>query len=117
MGKGKIWAPATPKPLNYSSSKFEGDYVRDTILKILSRSDKGFCFRACTILRTEMFTWVLNPTTANLSQDAITNVDAKYVKRHGFAKGCAQVSGSQNQNLAYTPFFQKPRHFGFALFR
>jgi len=42
------------------------------------------------------------------SQDAPTNVDAKYVKRRGSAQGCA-FSGSQNQNLH--PLFSKPDNF------
>jgi len=36
------------------------------------------------------------------SQDAPTNIDAKYVKRRGSGQRCA-FSGSQNQNLTFTP--------------
>jgi len=32
------------------------------------------------------------------SQDATTDINAKYVKRHGSAQGCV-VSGSQNQKI------------------
>jgi len=36
------------------------------------------------------------------SQDATTDIDAKYVKRRGPAQGCA-FWGSQHQNLTPTP--------------
>jgi len=67
--------------------------------------DKGFRFRACATLRTivysAIFFWVLEITR---SQDATTDIDAKYVKSRGSAQGCA-FSGSQNQNLTSThPF-------------
>ena len=38
------------------------------------------------------------------SQDASTDFDAKYVKRRGFAQGCA-FWGSQNQKLSFIPLF------------
>jgi len=47
--------------------------------------------------------WVLNPAQ---SQDAHTEFEAKYVKRHVSVHGCA-FSGSQNQNLTFTPPFRK----------
>ena len=44
-------------------------------------------------------------------QDAATDIDAKYVKRHGSMQECF-FSGSQNQNLTFTPLFLPNRHFG-----
>ena len=44
------------------------------------------------------------------SQDATTDIDAKYVKRRGSVQGCA-FSGPQNQILTFTPAvltFAKP---------
>jgi len=38
------------------------------------------------------------------SQDPTTDINAKYVKRHGSVQGCA-FWGSQNQNLTSTPPF------------
>jgi len=38
------------------------------------------------------------------TQDATTDIDAKYVKRHGSVQGCA-VLGSQNHTLTSTPPF------------
>jgi len=76
--------------------------------KISSRSDKGFRFCACAILRIKLFTrlfvrffWVLQII---YSQDARTDFDAKYVKRRGSAQGCA-FWGSQNQKLIFSPPF------------
>ena len=55
------------------------------------------------------FFWVL---TITYSQDATRDIDAKYVKRRGFAQGCVFL-GSQNQNLIFTPPFpQKPPFWG-----
>ena len=58
--------------------------------KTLFRSDKGFRFRACTTSRTIVHSailfWVL---TITYSQDATTNINAKYIKRCGSAQGYA----------------------------
>jgi len=42
--------------------------------------------------------------TITYSQDATTDINAKYVKRRGSAQGCA-FRVSQNQNLTSTPPF------------
>jgi len=73
--------------------------------KILFRSDKGFRFRACATSRTigdsAIFFWVLEIT---YSQDATTDIDAKYVIRRGSVQGCA-FWGSENHTLTSTPPF------------
>jgi len=52
--------------------------------------------------------YFLGVLTITYSQDANTDINAKYVKRRGSAQGCA-FWGSQNQNLASTPpFSPKP---------
>jgi len=57
---------------------------------ILFRSDKGFCFRARvnsrTTVNSAILFWVLEIT---YSQDATTDINAKYVRRRGTVQGCA----------------------------
>jgi len=45
--------------------------------------------------------WILEIT---YSQDATTDIDAKYVKRRGSVQRCA-ICGSQNHTLTSTPTF------------
>jgi len=80
---------------------------------MLFRSDKGFHFRACDTSRTigdsAIFEGVLEIT---YSQDANTDVDAKYIKIRGSAQGCA-FWGSQKPTFnIYTPFSLKTAIFG-----
>jgi len=74
---------------------------------MLSRSNKGLV-SAHARLRTPNcllgYFWVF------YSQDSTTGIDAKYVKRRGFAQGCA-FSGSQNPNLTLTLLFPQNRPF------
>jgi len=81
--------------------------------QILFRSDKGFRFRACatsrTIVESAIFLGVLEIT---YSQDATTDIVAKYGKRRGSVQGCA-FWGSQNHTLTSTPpFYPKTAIFG-----
>jgi len=80
--------------------------------KIYSRSDKGFCFRACATSRTKLFTPLFfGVQEITYSQDAPTNFDAQYVKRRGSWQGCAFLE-SQNLNLTFIlPFSQKTANF------
>ena len=73
--------------------------------RILFRSDKGFRFRACATSRTIVYLAIfLGVLEITYSQDATTDIDAKYVKRRVSAQGCA-FWGSQNQTLTSTPPF------------
>jgi len=82
---------------------------------LLSRSDEGFCFHACATSRTKLFTRLFFGSIT-YSQDATTDIDAKYVKRRGSTQGCA-LSGSQNHNLTSTPHIcQKPPTLGLILY-
>jgi len=75
--------------------------------KILFRSDKGFRFRACATSRTNVYSAIFWVLTITYSQDATTDINAKYIKRRGSAQGCA-FWGPQNQNLTSTaPFSPK----------
>jgi len=54
--------------------------------------------------RTNVYSAIFGVLEITYSQDATTDVGAKYVKRRGSVQGCA-FWGSQNENLTYTPPF------------
>jgi len=115
---GKIWPPPPLNPLTDRHQNLP-TWLRCGCLpfrKISSRSDKGFRFCACAILRIKLFTRLFFRFLGGLqivySQNARTDFDAKYVKRRGFAQGYA-FWGSQNQKLSITPLFApKPPFWG-----
>ena len=70
---------------------------------VASKSRLKLAARAVLAADDGLLVWVL---TITYSQDATTDINAKYVKRHGSAQGCA-FWGSQNQNLTSTPPFSQ----------
>ena len=91
-GEGQTLTPTTPKPLNRSSPKFAQVITLGipTTCKILFRSDNGFHFHACVTSRTNVYSAIFwGVLTITYSQDATTDINAKYVKRRGSAQGCA----------------------------
>ena len=81
--------------------------------QILYKSDKGFRFRACatsgTKLFTRLFLGVLHPITH--SQDAITDVDAKYVK-NAVPRKDVPFRGHKKTKFNIHTLSQKTRHSG-----
>jgi len=61
-------------------------------------------------LFTRLFFAVLSITV--YSQDATTDVNAKYVKRRGSVQGCAFWGVAKAKFNMYIPFFPQNRHFG-----
>ena len=86
--------------------------ISTTLRKFLFRPDKEFRVYACvtsrTIVYSAVFFWVLEITD---SQDATTDIDAKYVKRRGSVQGCALGVAKPNFNIC-TPFPPKTTIFG-----
>ena len=88
--------------------------------EILSRSDKGFRFRACATSHTKLLGYFCfyHLQAPIKFEDATTPTDIdvglKYVKRRGSAlpRKDVPLRGSQNQNLTFTPPVPEKRHFG-----
>jgi len=106
-GKGKIWPPPPLNPLTDHRQNFVVNYVGNTYHsgKFYPNWIRGFIFAQARLRAPKCllgYFWVFPLTYSQLSQDANTDIDAKYVKRRGSALGCA-LSGSQNHNLIFAP--------------
>ena len=109
-GEGQTLTPATPKSLNRSAPKLAQviDNVGDIChhAKFYSDRIRGFA-PAHARLRAPLFTrlsfWGVLEIT--YSQDATTDIDAKYVKRRGSVQGCAFLRVAKPHFNIYTPFF------------
>ena len=107
--------PPPLSPLTIFPKIGRGDYVGDIYhhAKFYSNRIRGFA-SAHARLRTSLLTRLsfLGVLEITYSQDATTDIDAKYVKRRGSVQECA-FWGSQNHTLTSTPpFSPKNRHFG-----
>ena len=109
LAKFDLWPPVNPSTL---VTKFcTGDYFSDTYhpAKFYPDRTRGFVSEHVQLRAPNCLPgYFWGVLTITYSHDATMDIDAKYVKRHRSAEGCA-FSGSQNQNLTFTPhFLQKP---------